>query len=208
MVGTLIAGGLLNADQLAKTAEAQSPGLKRTVCCPLPAISWSMSAMLCFLNGPRDFLARSLGSDSAATRNEERFHTQRCLQAYGTGPGRRVGPLETRSSRTIGAAIVNAASETEVFEARFDVQYSSGLARPELYDWNRELAESLAAQPPDVLVFMIGANDGQALETASGFVEFGSQVWLDAYGSRVGNLMDLFARQNRRHLLDRVTGRG
>jgi len=63
-----------------------------------------------------------------------------------------------------------------VAEAEYKI--SSGLVRTDFFDWYAYLATQMAAYQPDVVVFMVGAND--ALQTGG----------LDAYRQRVAAMMD------------------
>lgn len=70
-------------------------------------------------------------------------------------------------------------------------QISTGLSRPDYYDWPAHLAEDIAAGNPEVVVFLAGANDDQPLETPSGQVaDFATPEWIAEYGRRAGALMD------------------
>lgn len=91
-----------------------------------------------------------------------------------------------------GPAVVRASEATGLMVADWDVKYSSGLTRPELYDWHGELADRLAASPVDVLVFVVGANDAQPIETDSGWHSTGTPEWRAEYRLRVESLMKLF----------------
>lgn len=77
-------------------------------------------------------------------------------------------------------------------------QISTGLSRPDYYDWPAHLAQDTAASNPEVVVFLVGANDDQPLQTAAGGVaEFGSPGWIAEYGRRAGALMDQLRREGR-----------
>jgi hypothetical protein len=81
---------------------------------------------------------------------------------------------------------------------RAHFQISTGLSRPDYYDWPAHLAEDLAAANPEVVVFLVGANDDQPLQAADGSVaEFASPTWIAEYGRRAGALMDQVRRQGR-----------
>jgi hypothetical protein len=59
-----------------------------------------------------------------------------------------------------------------------DAVTSSGLNSPGFFSWPGYIAEEIAAHDPDIMVFMIGANDAKP------------GMDLDAYHERVGALMD------------------
>jgi hypothetical protein len=77
-------------------------------------------------------------------------------------------------------------------------QISTGLSRPDYYDWPAHLAQDMAATNPEVVVLLVGANDDQPLQTAGGGVaDFASPEWTAEYGRRAGALMDEVRRQGR-----------
>lgn len=65
---------------------------------------------------------------------------------------------------------------------------ATGLARPDFYNWP-EVAEGLLKKPTDVVLVIIGGNDGQDLIAPPGVkarrVIFGSKGWPAAYEARV-----------------------
>lgn len=68
---------------------------------------------------------------------------------------------------------------------------SSGLARPDFYDWDKIFPELAADMRPDVVVVMIGANDNQSVEAPGGEkYAFGGNGWEREYARRVQKLLD------------------
>jgi hypothetical protein len=47
-------------------------------------------------------------------------------------------------------------------------QISTGLSRPDYYDWPAHLEQDMAAVDPRVVVLLVGANDDQPLRTPGG----------------------------------------
>jgi len=87
---------------------------------------------------------------------------------------------------------------TGLFAAVHDFRFSSGLARPDYFDWPAHLRETMASQNPDVVIMMFGANDGQNVKPAGTVLEFGSPEWATWYAERVGEAMDIVDRDGRR----------
>ncbi len=77
---------------------------------------------------------------------------------------------------------------------------STGLARPDYFDWPAALTEIVDNFRPDLIVIMLGENDNQALRTASGREEtpVGTFVWPQAYQQRVSDFMDLATSEGAR----------
>jgi hypothetical protein len=92
-----------------------------------------------------------------------------------------------------GPSLVNLLADTGVVEMRHDVQYSTGLTRPDFFDWPRYLDQEMTENGTDILVFMIGANDGQPIQTSAGWIQFGTDEWIVEYRQRVAATMDLVA---------------
>ncbi len=69
---------------------------------------------------------------------------------------------------------------------------ASGLARPDFFDWMREAQHQIAAREPDVVIILMGGNDGQDLTSAGKSkrrVRWKSNAWNDAYAGRVDELL-------------------
>jgi hypothetical protein len=81
---------------------------------------------------------------------------------------------------------------------RTHFQISTGLSRPDYFDWPAHLAQDMAASNPEVVVFLAGANDDQPLELAGGGVaDFGTPEWVAEYSRRAGALMDEVRHEGR-----------
>jgi hypothetical protein len=61
----------------------------------------------------------------------------------------------------------------------------TGLARPEVFDWQTEYPAMLGAVHPDVVIVAIGANDGQGFVKDGVTYPFGSAGWSAIYERRV-----------------------
>lgn len=74
---------------------------------------------------------------------------------------------------------------------------SSGLARPDFFDWQAEAKQLVASKKPDGTVVVIGGNDTQGLRTDSGWIKWGTDGWKPEYGARVGRLLDVLTGDGR-----------
>lgn len=61
----------------------------------------------------------------------------------------------------------------------------SGLARPEVFDWQTEYPAMLGAVRPEVVLVAMGANDGQGFVEDGVTYAFGSAGWTEMYERRV-----------------------
>lgn len=74
---------------------------------------------------------------------------------------------------------------------------SSGLARPDFFNWEREMAALAAAHAPDTVIVMIATNDNQTLTRPDGTkVAFGRPGWDAEYARRVRRLVDITRSTN------------
>ena len=69
---------------------------------------------------------------------------------------------------------------------------ATGLARPDFYDWEAEAKKQVEAKSPDLVVVIMGGNDGQDLTPKSGKgkrVGWKSEGWNAAYKTRVADFL-------------------
>jgi len=89
-------------------------------------------------------------------------------------------------------------AETGVATGIHDFRFSSGLARPDFFDWPAHLRELLVQHDPDLVILMVGANDGQDIKVDGEVLKFGSEKWIAVYAQRVRDTMDMLAVDGRR----------
>jgi hypothetical protein len=75
---------------------------------------------------------------------------------------------------------------------------SCGLSRFDYFDWPTELKKEMMLIQPNIVIFLIGANDCQniMLNNKRGYV-FGNEQWRKEYSQRVGQVMDLLGSEDR-----------
>lgn len=93
-----------------------------------------------------------------------------------------------------GRSLARVASSTKLFAPTHDYKVSSGLTRPDYFNWPEHLVRDVVPSlDPDVVVIMFGANDAQNMPAWKGTkasVRF-SEDWLAEYRKRVADTMDL-----------------
>ncbi len=96
-------------------------------------------------------------------------------------------------TQTLGASLQRVLSTTGVFTSTLDYHVSTGLARPDYFNWPEHLVtDVLPKDQPSILVMMFGANDGQNMTDLNGHgLVRGSPEWLTEYRRRVAATMDL-----------------
>ena len=75
-------------------------------------------------------------------------------------------------------------AQPELFSHRFDWRYSTGLARPDYFDWPNHLSERLKPEHPAAIVVMLGANDGQAISVENRILRVETESWVEEYRAR------------------------
>ncbi|HEX6421435.1 MAG TPA: hypothetical protein VFZ77_23230 [Acidimicrobiales bacterium] len=102
-------------------------------------------------------------------------------------------------AEVFGRSLAGAAEGTGVVDATLHYEMASGLTRPDYHDWPAALAADVEAGDPEVLVVLLGANDGQGILLPDGtpVPEVADPRWADEYGRRVGALMDQLRADDR-----------
>lgn len=90
---------------------------------------------------------------------------------------------------TIGNALRNQ-NTAGLLSVELRQRTSSGLSRPDFFDWNVFLGAVVDLNPPDVMVLSMGANDAQGVQSPDGtwHLDIHSQGWHDEYLRRVDEL--------------------
>ena len=91
-----------------------------------------------------------------------------------------------------GVALERRLSKIPGLEVARAGKYSSGLSRPDYFDWNAYLKTILQKHNPDLLIVHLGANDPQDILDEKRKRHFvGSEGWNEIYGHRVRHFLDL-----------------
>ncbi len=110
---------------------------------------------------------------------------------------------------TFGPYLQQLLGETGLATTTLDYKVSSGLARPDFFDWPAHFREAIPGQNPDIVVVTFGGNDSQGLTdgtTADGAPNFivgepngtdDDAEWRAEYGRRVGEVMDFLLEGGR-----------
>ena len=216
-VVALVLAAVLNADELQRTAERQPVGRERDVLVDLAAVPQEV-ADVSRLNRPRRWAESLLGTqDPGAVVIEQPpppparppggtdvpvtgpADTSASTSTATTAPDHRTptasDPLQVAvigdsMMQVLGQSIVNDAAGDDRVETSLEYRVSTGLTRPDYFDWPGRITELLAAGPLDAVVVMYWANDAQGMVLPSGSEPFGTQTWIDEYRRRVAWVMD------------------
>jgi hypothetical protein len=117
-----------------------------------------------------------------------------------TGPATAADPAKVfivgdSDAGTFGPYLQTLLDGTGIVETQLDYKVSSGLARPDFFDWPAEIDRQLPVVNPDIVVATFGGNDAQGLAVESGEFIIGDPVsneaeWTAEYQARVGAVMD------------------
>jgi hypothetical protein len=72
-----------------------------------------------------------------------------------------------------------------------DYKSSTGVSRPDFYDWPARVTAEKRRLRPYVVIVMFGANDWQNIKSGGHIYTRGSTSWDAVYSARVGHLMDI-----------------
>ncbi len=85
------------------------------------------------------------------------------------------------------------------FDTHVHAKASTGLTRPDYYDWPAALAADMSTYSPKIVVLMFGGNDGQPIQAADGqYYQVSDPGWSAEYGARVGAVMDQLGKGGRK----------
>lgn len=208
-------GLLLNANAIEHTAETKPIGWERTVGVaamrPVVAVSHALR-----VDRPREWADRALGHERSEPVDLDALvaaPTSSTVPATVPPPGATTTtappPLRAPTAEAplrlwvggdslteaFGDSLVTASAATGVISAELDFQYSSGLARPDCYDWPGHFVEVIADRHPEVMVVMFGANDAQGMELPDGVHQVGDPEWNTEYTRRVDLVMTYLTQQ-------------
>ena len=105
---------------------------------------------------------------------------------------------------TFGPYLQQLLDDGGVAETTVDYKVSSGLARPDFFDWPAHLRQQLPVVDPQIVVVTFGGNDAQGMAEADGSfpAEWNDPVaareeWTAEYERRAGEVIDLLAADGR-----------
>jgi len=90
----------------------------------------------------------------------------------------------------MGGALQSDLAGTGVVNAGLDGRESTGLTRPDYFNWPAELANDIKADNPQLVVVMIGANDAQDF-LGPPDTPYASPAWNGLYAQRVAQFMQV-----------------
>jgi hypothetical protein len=106
---------------------------------------------------------------------------------------------------TFGPYLEKLMKQTGMVTTTLDYKVSSGLSRPDFFDWPSHFAEKIPAVNPDIVVVTFGGNDAQGLRNKDSTWAVDHSPgsggddadWRAEYAKRVGATMDYLGGDNR-----------
>ncbi len=100
--------------------------------------------------------------------------------------------------QVFGSSLVNLGEATGLVKGKNDYHVSSGLTRPDFYDWPQRLVDQIVDFRPDAAAVLFGANDGQNVLYEGKVLKVGTKAWQEVYAQRVGEAMEILTKGGRR----------
>lgn len=198
---------LMNASSLLRTVERQPFGWQRTVQVALVKPLDGLGHLL-FLDRLRlasdDALGHEYGDASAfddlATTGADTEAAPPAAEVTQLREPTADDPLKLwivgdSQAQVLGESLIEKADATGVMDATLDFEFSSGLTRPDFYNWPAEIQQVVETNDPDAMVVVFGANDGQGMELEGGVFQPGDPEWNAEYTRRVDAVMTYLEQQ-------------
>lgn len=104
---------------------------------------------------------------------------------------------------TFGPYLEQLLDGTQIVDTELDYKVSSGLARPDFFDWPTALESKLPEIDPDIVVVTFGGNDAQGLSVVGGDFIVGDPVaneeeWTEEYQERASAVMETLLEGGRK----------
>jgi uncharacterized protein len=208
VVGSLLVAMFLNADATLRKSEAKGDGWRNQIAKTVASVSDTLH-----INALRSSVDDALGKNQGTDTDVADLLAQKEAEtADGQTDGAEAPPAPVPPviaaptpetplrfwvggdsiTQTFGTSMQQVVASTGVMNPTLDYHVSTGLARPDYYNWPEHLLKDVLPTDPQVMVIMFGANDGQGMTGTDGKVySRGTQEWLDEYRRRVAATMDL-----------------
>jgi uncharacterized protein len=98
----------------------------------------------------------------------------------------------------LGLGLQRVMGNTGYYRVVVDGKISTGLARPDFFNWPAQLQLDLRRYNPDIVVVLFGLNDPQGMRTTSGPLITFSRPWFQEYSRRVDRILELGTGDDRR----------
>ena len=207
MLFALVVAMFLNADATLRKSDAKGDGWRNDVASVIASVSDGLG--ITSLRGSVDdalgknqgtkidvaeLLARQQADEQAAAALEQATAAAKppVLPAATPEAPLRLWVGGDSITQTFGTSLQRITASTGVLTPTLDYRVSTGLSRPDYFNWPEHLVKDVLPSNPQILVIMFGANDGQNMTDTGGKVlERYGDAWMTEYRRRVAATMDL-----------------
>ena len=117
------------------------------------------------------------------------------LRAVTTDNPLRVLTAGDSFAQPLGYDLNGYANKYKLITTQLDFKISTGLARPDFFDWPARLRAIMAQRPaPEVVVLVVGGNDTQNMWDEQRVYVRGTEAWEAEYGRRAAEVMDIIGQ--------------
>ncbi len=125
-------------------------------------------------------------ADRATTTSTRTHHESRlCRSNLSPDDALRLWIAGDSLAGSLGPSLGERAAETGIVQPVYDSRVSSGLSSPEFFDWPEHATKEMTRLDPEVVVFIIGANDWKTPSSGSS----DSASWQGEYRLRVEEVL-------------------
>jgi uncharacterized protein len=199
LIGFFVAG-LLDAKAIETTVKGKPLGTGRSVQLALLKPMVVLSGAL-QLDRPADALNAMLGRGEAKHHSIDEVKDKvkpKWPRIITREDPLRLYIIGDSMAQVFGSSLENLAEETHLIKAKLDYKVSSGLTRPDFFDWPQRMIDQIVEFDPDATAVLFGANDGQNVYFKGKVLNVGSKAWQEVYAKRVGKAMDVLTKGGRR----------
>ena len=97
----------------------------------------------------------------------------------------------------LGPPLQRELEQTGLVDSTLEYKVSTGLTRPDFFDWPAKLQSDIARLNPDTVVVTFGGNDAQDMLLDGRSQPVDSDAWRTEYARRVGAVMDFLSADGR-----------
>jgi hypothetical protein len=198
LLGFFLAG-LLDVGNIKKDVEARPYGALRTLQLALLAPMSGLSGLV-HADDLSTAVANALGRGEGTHHTLAQVATKKPLwpRKITAAKPLRLYVAGDSMDQVFGSSLVNLSEATGLVKARNDYKVSSGLSRPDFFDWPQRLVDEIVDFRPDAAAVLFGANDGQDVLYDGKVLKVGTRAWQQVYAQRVSAAMDILTKGGRR----------
>ena len=218
VVVALVTATLLNSEGVVRAGEGMSPGVSRTLTLSAARPINSFAAAL-GLGAPREALAAALGQEDLSGGDIVDDGRAAIVVPAEPVPGRlpAAAPAREITLRTptrsdplrvlvtgdslatyVGLQLTNLTGSAGLVSVTMLTRNGTGLTNPSYFNWQKAARTDMAKRDPEVVLMIIGGNDGWPMDTPAGQrVQVGDDDWIAEYARRAAAVMSTFQGDGR-----------